>query len=107
VNVRYGGEGKHTTRTTTLHALDIGGYVADTPGIRAFGLWDLTPEEVDYYFIDFRPYLEGCRFNNCAHQEEPGCAVREAVEEGEIAESRYQSFLILFDETDPVHDRPF
>ncbi len=107
VNVRFGGEGKHTTRTTTLHPLQIGGFVADTPGIRNFGLWDLTPEEVDYYFWEFREYIDHCRFNDCTHHAEPGCAVRSALEAGEIAESRYKSFLVVFDETDPAHDRPF
>jgi ribosome biogenesis GTPase len=107
VNEAYGGEGKHTTRSTTLHPLDIGGFIADTPGIRAFGLWDLTPEEVDYYFREFRPFIDNCRFNDCTHHHEPGCAILEALENGEIAESRYKSFLVLFDETDPAHERPF
>ncbi len=107
VNEAYGGEGKHTTRSTTLHPLSTGGFVADTPGIRAFGLWDLTPEELDWYFRDIRPFIDECRFNDCTHHQEPGCAVLEAVESGEIAESRYNSFLVLFEETDPAHDRPY
>lgn len=107
VNETFGGEGKHTTRTVILHHLDIGGFVADTPGIRAFGLWDLTPEEVDYYFIEFRDYIGGCKFSDCTHHHEPKCAIREAVENGEIAESRYKSFLVLFEETDPAMERPF
>lgn len=107
VNEAYGGEGKHTTRSTTLHPLSFGGFVADTPGIRAFGLWDLTPEEVDYYFLEFRPFIEQCQFNDCTHHREPGCAVLNAVEEGTIAPSRYESFSILYDETDPAHERPY
>ena len=107
VNITYGGEGKHTTRSTTLHPLDFGGFVADTPGIRAFGLWDLTPEEVDYYFRDFRPYIQTCQFNDCTHHHEPGCAILKAVDEGIIEENRYSSFTVLFDETDPAHERPF
>jgi ribosome biogenesis GTPase len=107
VNETYGGEGKHTTRTTTLHPLDIGGFIADTPGIRTFGLWNLTPEEVDYYFVEFRPLIGTCRFSDCIHQNEPGCAIISAFEAGEIAESRYKSFLAIFHETDPAHDRPF
>lgn len=107
VNEAYGGEGKHTTRSTTLHPLDIGGYVADTPGIRAFGLWDLTPEEVDYYFREFRPHIGQCQFSDCTHHHEPGCAVLAAVEAGEIHESRYKSYMTLYDETDPAHERPF
>ncbi|MCP4362609.1 MAG: ribosome small subunit-dependent GTPase A, partial [Chloroflexi bacterium] len=107
VNVAYGGEGKHTTRTTTLHPLDIGGFVADTPGIRAFGLWDLTPEEVDFYFTEFRQHMDNCRFANCTHHNEPDCAIKQAVKTGEIADSRYKSFLVLYNETDPAHERPF
>lgn len=108
VNETYGGEGKHTTRMTTLHYLNtVGGFVADTPGIRAFGLWDLTPEEVDYYFLEFRPYLGTCKFADCTHHHEPGCALVAAVEAGEIAPSRYASFQVLFDETDPAHERPY
>jgi ribosome biogenesis GTPase len=107
VNEAYGGEGKHTTRSTTLHPLDQGGFVADTPGIRSFGLWDLTPEEVDYYFREFRRFIDECRFNDCTHHHEPGCAILDALESGEIAETRYKSFLVLFDETDPAHERPF
>jgi len=113
VNEKFGGEGKHTTRSTTLHRLEFRApdgaptFVADTPGIRTFGLWDLTPQEVDYYFIEFRGLIQQCRFNNCTHHQEPGCAITEAVARGEIAESRYESFLLLYNETDPVHERPF
>ncbi len=111
VNERYGGEGKHTTRSTTLHPLDFPGagvaFMADTPGIRAFGLWNLTPQEVDYYFPEFRPLIDNCQFADCIHFNEPGCAIIAAVEKGEIAESRYESYRILYHETDPAHDRPF
>ncbi|GAB4577880.1 MAG: ribosome small subunit-dependent GTPase A [Anaerolineales bacterium] len=107
VNETYGGEGKHTTRMTTLHPLEIGGFIADTPGIRAFGLWNLTPEEVDYYFVEFRPYLGQCKFANCTHHQEPGCALRAAVEAGKIATSRFESFQTLHYETDPAHERPY
>ncbi len=107
VNETFGGEGKHTTRMTTLHPLDIGGFVADTPGIRAFGLWNLTPEEVDHYFVEFRSFLGTCKFADCTHHREPGCAIVAAVEAGDIARSRYESFQILFAETDPAHERPY
>jgi len=107
VNEAFGGEGKHTTRMTTLHPLEVGGFVADTPGIREFGLWDLTPEEVDYHFVEFRPYLGNCKFADCTHHHEPGCAIITAVEAGEIEESRFESFQILYNETDPAHERPY
>jgi ribosome biogenesis GTPase len=113
VNEKYGGEGKHTTRTTTLHPLGEASpagartFVADTPGIRAFGLWNMTPQEVDYYFREFRPLLEACEFADCTHHHEPGCAIRAALANGEIAQSRYHSFVLFYDETDPAHERPF
>ncbi|MGH8010699.1 MAG: ribosome small subunit-dependent GTPase A, partial [Candidatus Binatia bacterium] len=107
VSEYYSGEGQHTTTTTTLHPLAGGGYVADTPGVRGFGLWNIEPAELDYYFIDFRPYLGQCRFSDCTHHHEPRCAIKEAVAEGKITESRYQSFLTLYDETDPAHERPY
>lgn len=107
VNETYGGEGKHTTRMTTLHPLAMGGFIADTPGIREFGLWNLTPEEVDHYFVEFRPYLGTCKFADCTHHHEPGCAITHAVERGEIAASRFESFQILYAETDPAHERPY
>lgn len=107
VNEAYGGEGKHTTRSTTLHTLDFGGLIADTPGIRTFGLWDLTPEEVDWYFREFRPLIDECQFSNCTHMHEPGCAVLGGLESGAVTESRYRSYLILLDETDPAHERPY
>ncbi|MDQ4078813.1 MAG: ribosome small subunit-dependent GTPase A [Chloroflexota bacterium] len=107
VSEHHGGDGQHTTTTTTLHALDGGGYVADTPGIRGFGLWDMEPAQLDYYFVEFRDYLGQCKFSDCTHHHEPKCAVKRAVEEGEIAQSRYDSFLTLYEETDPAHERPY
>jgi ribosome biogenesis GTPase len=107
VNERYGGEGKHTTRMTTLYPLEKGGFIADTPGIRSFGLWDLTPEELDYYFVEMRPLIDNCRFADCTHHAEPGCAIVAAVEEDKIEYTRYESFALLYDETNPKHERPF
>jgi ribosome biogenesis GTPase len=75
--------------------LDQGGYVADTPGIRALGLWDVEPEELDGYFREIAPLVHQCEFSDCRHQHEPGCAVRAAVERGEVAPSRYESYLRL------------
>jgi ribosome biogenesis GTPase / thiamine phosphate phosphatase len=98
----FGGDGQHTTTTTTLYPLKGGGYVADTPGIRGFGLWDIEPAELDYYFRDFRPILADCKFSDCTHHQEPKCAIRQAVEDGAIAQTRYTSFLKLYVETDPA-----
>ncbi len=90
-------KGKHTTTTTNLYPLSAGGYVADTPGIREFGVIDLAPEELSYYFVEFRPYLPECFYPNCTHDHEPGCAVKPAVERDEIKEERYDSYLNILE----------
>lgn len=87
--------GMHTTRDSILVKLANGGYVADTPGIRQLQLWDIEPEELDGYFREIAARVGECRFTNCQHRMEPGCAVREAVETGAIARSRYSSYLHL------------
>jgi ribosome biogenesis GTPase len=88
-------KGRHTTVYPELLALDEGGYLADTPGLRALGLWDVEPEELDGYFVEIRPYVEKCTFNDCTHISERGCAVRAAVAAGVIASSRYESYVKL------------
>lgn len=88
-------EGIHTTRDSALVKLEIGGYLADTPGLKTLALWDIEPEELDGYFREIAPLVSACKFNDCAHFDEPGCAVAEAAERGDIAESRYLSYLSL------------
>lgn len=88
-------KGKHTTVERMLFKLDFGGYVADTPGLKALALWDIQPEELDGYFPEMRNLIRQCKFRDCAHIDEPGCAVREAVMEGRIHQSRYDSYLQL------------
>jgi ribosome biogenesis GTPase len=88
-------KGKHTTTFAEMHALSFGGYIIDTPGIREFGLVDIPDEELSHYFIEMRPYIGKCRFNNCKHISEPGCAVKEALASGKISELRYQSYLSM------------
>jgi ribosome biogenesis GTPase len=88
-------KGRHTTVYAELLPLDGGGYVADTPGIRSLGLWDVEPEELDGYFPEVKPFVTFCEFSDCTHRHEPGCAVRAAVSRGEIAESRYDSYVRL------------
>jgi len=88
-------KGRHTTQVRELFPLDIGGYVADTPGIRSLALWDTEPEELDAYFVEMRDLVADCQFNDCTHTHEPGCAVRKAVEAGEIASERYNSYIRL------------
>lgn len=90
--------GKHTTTFAEMHRLQFGGYVVDTPGIRGFGLVHFEPEELAGYFPEMRALLPECRFHNCRHLQEPGCAVKEAVETGEVAGTRYNSYLNMMDE---------
>lgn len=87
------GLGKHTTSATTLHFLQSGGELIDSPGVRSFRLGDLTQEQLEQGFREFAPYLGHCQFSNCAHQGEPGCALVEAVEKGEIDAARLENFL--------------
>ena len=76
--------------------MSIGGYIIDTPGIRELGLWDIYRSELKQYFVDFRPYEEHCQFADCNHIQEPGCAVKEAVEKGEIFAERYENYVNIF-----------
>ncbi|WP_289053595.1 ribosome small subunit-dependent GTPase A [Carboxylicivirga marina] len=87
--------GKHTTTFAEMHALSFGGYIIDTPGIRGFGLIHIEKEELYHYFKEIFEFAENCRFNNCSHYSEPGCSVKEAVESGNIALSRYESYLSI------------
>jgi ribosome biogenesis GTPase / thiamine phosphate phosphatase len=88
------GKGRHTTVTAELIPLGEGSYVADTPGLRELGLWEVPREELAQYFPEFAPHIGSCRYgNSCSHSHEPACAVRDAVDEGEIAPERYKSYL--------------
>jgi ribosome biogenesis GTPase / thiamine phosphate phosphatase len=86
-------KGRHTTRTAVLHQLDFGGWVVDTPGLRQMQLWDVRPEEVEGFFIEFRPFVPRCRFPDCSHTHESGCAVKSAVDQDLISPVRYASYL--------------
>lgn len=88
-------KGKHTTVERLLHKLENGGYVADTPGLKALALWDIQPEELDGYFPEIRPLIGKCEFGDCAHIEERGCAVLKAVADGHIHPARYESYKLL------------
>ena len=87
------GKGRHTTVVREMFRLDKGGYVADTPGLKALALWDIEPEELDGYFPEIAERVAGCQFSSCTHVDEPGCAVVEAVEKGKIHPERYESYL--------------
>ena len=92
-------QGKHTTTFSTMYPLD-GGYIIDTPGIKGFGLIDIDDKELCRYFPEMMRLSPECRFYNCTHTHEPGCAVQEAVKEGRVAWSRYESYLKILDEDD-------
>lgn len=89
------GEGRHTTTSTTLHPLAGGGVLFDSPGVRDLSLATRSPETLRELFVEFPAHATDCRFADCQHLQEPGCAVRAAVERGEIAESRYKSYQRL------------
>ena len=91
-------QGKHTTTFYEMYALSSGGFIVDTPGLRGFGLVDLKKEEIALYFPEMLKASEDCRFTPCTHTHEPGCAVKEAVENGEISYERYSSYLGMLDE---------
>ena len=93
-------KGQHTTTFAEMHELPFGGYIVDTPGIKGFGLVDIPKDELHHYFKEFFAALPNCKFNNCKHINEPGCAVIKGVEEGTIAASRYNSYLSMFEDED-------
>ncbi len=92
--------GKHTTTFSTLYKLNFGGYIIDTPGIKAFGMLEMEAWEISHYFPEIFRISANCQYNNCSHTHEPGCAVKAAVEKNEIAQSRYISYLGLLESDD-------
>ncbi len=90
--------GKHTTVAATLHPLDSGGYVVDTPGLGKLRFWEVEEAELDRCFPEFRPYLGACKFDDCRHDHEPGCGVLQAVEMGKIPQQRYESYQRILGE---------
>lgn len=92
--------GMHTTTFSEMMPLPGGGWIIDTPGIKGFGSFDMEPEEIGSYFKEIFKFSKDCRFNNCTHTHEPGCAVRQAVEDHYIAESRYRSYLSMLQDKD-------
>jgi len=91
-------QGQHTTTFAEMHKLSSGGYIIDTPGIRAFGIVDMDKSVISHYFPEMRAMMGNCKFNNCLHLNEPKCAVKAAVEAGTIPESRYLTYLQLMEE---------
>ena len=90
-------EGKHTTTFAEIFPLSKGGFIIDTPGIKGFGIVHIDKENIAHYFPEMYRLISKCKFSNCIHINEPGCAVKEAIEEGTIAQSRYHSYLSIYD----------
>lgn len=99
------GLGQHTTTASRLYHFPDGGDVIDSPGVREFGLWHLTPQQVTQGFIEFRDYLGGCKFRDCKHGDDPGCAIRSAVTEGKIATERYDNYHRILESMSQVKIR--
>ena len=97
-------KGRHTTTFATLFKV-AGGWVADTPGIREFGIWDMSPQDLGGYFVEFRPFIPDCRFPDCTHAHEPGCAVQEAVDNGDITPERYGSYLGILETVEAEYEK--
>ncbi|WEA03996.1 ribosome small subunit-dependent GTPase A [Mucilaginibacter sp. SJ] len=93
-------KGMHTTTFAEMFELPQGGFIIDTPGIRELGVIDIEKQELSHFFPEMRERMNRCRFNNCRHINEPGCAVLEALEEGEITLSRYESYLSIYNGND-------
>jgi ribosome biogenesis GTPase len=91
----YTSKGKHTTVTSVMHKVDADTFIIDTPGIREIDPYGLTEEDLSHYFIEFQEYLNECKYNRCTHNHEPGCAVLEALDKGEISIDRYESYLTI------------
>ncbi|HRO70808.1 MAG TPA: ribosome small subunit-dependent GTPase A [Chitinophagaceae bacterium] len=93
----WSGKGQHTTTFAEMFDLPFGGRIIDTPGMREFGLVDISKPEVSHYFPEMRERLNDCQFNNCMHVNEPGCAIKQAVADGEIHEDRYVSYVNIME----------
>lgn len=93
----WSGKGQHTTTFAEMFDLPGGGRIIDTPGVKEFGIVDMEKEELSHYFPEMRDRIHDCRFNNCIHINEPGCAVKEAVIAGEVSAERYESYVAILD----------
>jgi len=96
----WSGKGMHTTTFAEMFDLPFGGHIIDTPGIREFGIIDIPKQELSHYFPEMRERLQGCRYNNCLHLNEPGCAIKEAIEERKISVERYISYCNIIETID-------
>ncbi|NUU68121.1 small ribosomal subunit biogenesis GTPase RsgA [Enterobacteriaceae bacterium BIT-l23] len=99
------GLGQHTTTAARLYHFPHGGDVIDSPGVREFGLWHLEPEQITHGFVEFHAYLGSCKYRDCKHDTDPGCAIRAAVERGEIAETRFENYHRILESMAQVKTR--
>lgn len=95
---KYNDKGKHTTTFAEMHSLPFGGKIIDTPGIKEIGVIDMEPEEIGHYFVEIRNRIGQCKFHNCSHMFEPDCTIKEAVENGDIAPSRFNTYWSLVED---------
>jgi len=93
----WSGKGQHTTTFAEMFDLPQGGKIIDTPGMREFGIVDLSKQELSHYFPEMKNRIQNCQFNNCLHSNEPGCAIKDAVNQGLIHEDRYVSYRTILD----------
>ena len=98
-------QGKHTTTFAEMFELNFGGFLIDTPGVKAFGLIDFKKEELSHYFLEMRGLLNNCHFNNCVHKNEPKCAVKDALENDEISTFRYNNYLSIYNDDEDENYR--
>jgi ribosome biogenesis GTPase len=101
----YSKKGIHTTTAVEMHPLSFGGYVADTPGLKYLGLWGIRADDLKQFFPEFELYTSQCRFKDCLHESEPGCRIRQAVEDGKIFMERYENYLSLLSEQKQQNSR--
>ncbi|HBC82538.1 MAG TPA: ribosome biogenesis GTPase RsgA [Escherichia sp.] len=99
------GLGQHTTTAARLYHFPHGGDVIDSPGVREFGLWHLEPEQITRGFVEFHDYLGHCKYRDCKHGSDPGCAIREAVDKGEVAETRFENYHRILESMAQVKTR--
>jgi ribosome biogenesis GTPase len=100
-------KGTHTTTHAELHPLSVGGYLVDTPGIREFGVREVHPKDLGHFMPDLRPYVNECQFPDCTHDHEPGCAVKAAVERGDVHPERYDSYLRILESLKEEEEKRF
>jgi ribosome biogenesis GTPase len=100
-------KGTHTTTHAELHPLSFGGYLVDTPGIREFGVRQVHPKDLAHFFPEMRPYVNECKFHDCTHDHEPGCAIQDAVDRGEVHPERYDSYLRILESLQEEEEKRF